>query len=149
MRQAKCCLLVLLLGSWIATFAQSTKVQASAKGDNATRVVARFKLLDQTGPVSPIVVFTPTAWGMYRISTVMVLTKEGGNGDWYGNYSWTDGGGIEQLGPIDLQAKPGFPRYTSWIFTARMKAGAPLMFAVTPFDSPAGKYNVWIVVERM
>jgi hypothetical protein len=149
MQRTICCFLVMLLGTWTASFGQNTKVQASAKSDAATRVVARFKLLAQTGPVSPTVVFTPTAWGMYRISIVMVLTAEGGNGDWYGNFTWTDGGGNEQFGPIDLQAKPGFPRYTSWIFAARIKAGVPLMFSVAPFDSPGGKYNVWVVVERM
>lgn len=149
MQKAACCLLVLLLGSWTASFGQSAKVQGTAKGDSAARVVARFKLLAQTGPVSPTVVFTPTAWGMYRISTVMVLTAEGGNGDWYGNFAWADGGGNEQLLKIDLTTKPGFSRYTSWIFAARMKPGTPLTFSVTPFDSPGGKYNVWVVVERM
>ena len=141
MRNATCCLLVVMFGSWSSSLGQN------APKFTTPQIVATFQRLNQTGPISPATLFTPKHWGTFQVSLVMVQTVAGPvNGWWNAEFNWTDGGGAESYNPISLGDARG---QDNWIFATRVKAGTPFIFSTTEADSPSGKYNVWIVVEQL
>ena len=68
MRRSTCCLLAILFGSWLSSFAQSAPRLTSPK------IVATFERIGQTAEIPVTTLYTPQKWGTYRISVVMVLT---------------------------------------------------------------------------
>src|SRR5579863_1583158 len=92
MRRSTCCLLVVLLGSWMSSVGQNAPTFASPK------IVATFERLDQTADLPLTTIYTPPKSGTFRISIVMVETV--GNGDpnagWWGSLQFWNGAGENQ-----------------------------------------------------
>jgi hypothetical protein len=133
--------LLVLLGS-VASYGQ-----APAKHKPTfPQIVARFERLNQTGPISPTTIFTPTHCGTFQVSIVMVQTVAGGNGIWFGTFNWTDGSGSDST---NLQLDTFQRQSANSVFAARVKAGTPFSFQITESNTPGGKYNVWIVVQQL
>jgi hypothetical protein len=61
-----CCLLVVLFGSWLSSFGQSSPQLTSPK------IVATFERLNQTAEIPPTTIYTPKNWATFRVSIVMV-----------------------------------------------------------------------------
>lgn len=111
-------------------------------------IVAKFELLNQTGPIPTTTVFTPKHWGTFQISTIIVQTVASGNGFWNEAFTWTDGGGTQTVvlnssGNTDLRGS------TSKVFALRMNRGKPLRVGTSTVDLPGGQYNLWVVVEQL
>src|SRR5579863_7213603 len=56
MRRSTCCLLVILFGSWLSSFGQSTPKLTSPK------IVATFQRLGLTADLPPTTIYTPKNW---------------------------------------------------------------------------------------
>ena len=142
MRNATCCLLVMLFGSCLSSLGQN------APKFTTPQIVATFQRLNQTKEIKPFTIYTPNTWGTFRISVVMVLTtRNGNNSQWDGLIQFHDAAGKDS---------PEAVLYTQFLNTAqvefpfRQKAGAPIKFSVAASGDPSGsKYNVWVVVEQL
>jgi hypothetical protein len=129
-------------------------VNASGQNTSSPTIVAKIQLLNQTGVVSPTTIFTPSTTGMYRVSTVIVLTQANGTTDsnayYWGqlsfNYVRTPG-----------QADATYPLYvtklsaSSGVTVVMSSAGQPISFFTTSGggDITNTKYNVYIEVEKL
>jgi len=147
MRRSTCCLLAILFGSWLSSFAQSAPKLTSPK------IVATFERIGQTAEIPVTTLYTPQKWGTYRISVVMVLTVGNTNSTfWIGDFQFEDGAGMNggngSLFATWLQVAS--PLTVSSEFPIRAKAGKPLTFSVVGNPENQGsKYNVWVVVEQL
>jgi hypothetical protein len=142
MRKATMCLL-LVFASVITGLARSSGVPI---------VVARFKLLNQSGPITSATIYTPKWNGIFRITTVMVLTaSSNGGGYWEPALGFTDRLGIGTTFATDYylttQTKNTLVNGTHAVID---HAGQPLTFStVSSGDTSGSKYDVFIVVERI
>ena len=146
MRRSTCCLLAILFGSWLSSFAQSAPRLTSPK------IVATFERLDLTNEMKPVTIYTPPQWGTFRISVVMVLTAPAGTkGEfWYGELQFVNAAGVNCCGAysVALQSKSRGSAFGEFPISA--KAGTPIKFSVQRAgDNFGSKYNVWIVVEQL
>jgi hypothetical protein len=143
MRRSTCCLLVILFGSWLSSFGQSTPKLTSPK------IVATFERIGQTAEIPPTVIYTPPKWGTFRVSMVMVLTVgNGSSGAWGPLLYFYDGSGKNQGGGATVNTN--VPQTAVVEFPIRAHAGKPLTFTVVPgLDTSGSKYNVWVVVEQL
>jgi hypothetical protein len=146
MRNATCCLLVVLFGSWSSSLGQN------APKFTTPQIVATFQRLGQTAEIPPTTIYTPKNWATFRVSIVMVETVGTGNqATWAGRIQFTDGAGENSGIPFEAQLDV-FSRTTAVAeFPIRAKAGKPLIFSVVPDggDQRGSKYNVWVVVEQL
>ena len=144
MRNATCCLLVVLFGSWSSTLGQS------APKFTTPLIVATFQRLNQTAGIAMTTIYTPKNWGTFRISLIMVLTVSNGNqgSSWNGVIRYTNGGGDVSAPSLSI---PTDGRGSQDAETPiRAKAGSPITFEVTPSgDTQNSTYNVFVVVEQL
>jgi hypothetical protein len=144
MRRTICCLL-LLLGSWANSSGQNTR--------SATpQIVKKFHLLDQTASISPVTIFTPQVSGVFRVSTVIVMTLgNSSNGFWYGILGFTNEGGEGQSYSSVSGVSTSSPgAIASGVLAIVCKAGTPLTFStVSTGEAQHTKYDVFIIVERI
>jgi hypothetical protein len=90
MRNATYCLLVVLFGSW------SNSLGQNAPKFTTPQIVATFQRLNQTKEIKPFTIYTPSQWGTFRISVVMVLTRANqNNSQWDGTIQFDDAAGEE------------------------------------------------------
>jgi hypothetical protein len=147
MRRSTCCLLVVLLGSWLSSLGQS------APKFTTPQIVATFQRLNQTNEIKPVTIYTPQRWGTFRISIVMVGTiANGDNGAfWGGGVQFEDAsGGNGGFIPFGVQLYTQQRNTTSTEFPIRAKAGKPIKLVVLKSGNTDGtKYNVWVVVEQL
>lgn len=150
MRQIAMCLTILLC-SLVGAVGQAP--EDSGFRHHHPRIVAKVKLLNQTAVISPTAIYTPRESGMYRVSTVMVLTRIG-TGEGNTNFYW---------GQLTFQSgkTPGSVNATNLLFVAALgatqgvssvvsSAGHPIMFyTFASGDVTNSMYNVYIVVERL
>ncbi len=135
MRKATLCsLLVLLLGL------------TSASGQT---LVATFHRVNQTGPIGPITIYTPTDWAMYRVSISMVLAF--GNGDissrWESDLRFKNEAGQSDL---FLSLPVNVPQNALAEFPIHAQAGKPISITVNSIGTTSrSKYNIWIAVEKV
>lgn len=144
MRQAILCFLLLVLGSRIGYGQEPTKSNATFP-----RVVATFKLLNQTAPISQTTIYTPKKWGTFRISLIMVLTvKNGRNAEWSGTVRFKNRGGDFAEPSVGVTTtNPGMESASDVV---RAKGGAPITFEVIAIgDTSNTKYNVFVVLEKL
>ena len=145
MRNATCCLLVVLFGSWSSSLGQNAPTLTSPM------IVATFQRLNQTTTIPRTTIYTPTTSGTFRISIVMVGTVAGGDGGyWAGKPRFTDEAGTGQK-PFEALLHAS-PRQTAVAEgPIRAKGGTPINFeVVAPIGHTEGsKYNVWVVVEQL
>src|SRR5580658_9248670 len=88
MRNATCCLLVMLFGSWSSSLGQN------APKLTTPQIVATFQRLNLTHDIHLTTIYTPTNWGTFRVSLLMTLNVENGNdGVLYGDVFSENGGG--------------------------------------------------------
>jgi hypothetical protein len=148
MRRSTCCLLAILFGSWLSSFAQSAPRLTSPK------IVATFERIGQTAEIPPTIIYTPKKWGTFRISIVMVGTEASGNGDaaWTGNLQFWDGAGENQP-PYTyyMELQTDIRETASAEIPIRARAGKPIKFSVGSINgsTEGSKYNVWVVVEQL
>jgi hypothetical protein len=149
MRNATCCLLVVLFGSWSSSLGQN------APKFTTPQIVATFERLGLTAELPPTTIYTPKDWGTFRISIVMVGTVANGqvNPYWEGGLQFTDGAGLNRpsFQTFAAELATDIRRTAAAEFPIRAKAGKPLKFSVTSHqgDTSGTKYNVWIVVEQL
>ena len=147
MRNATCCLLVVLFGSWSSSLGQS------APKFTSPQIVATFERLGQTADIPPTTIYTPRKWGTFRISIVMVGIEANGtfNTDWETQVHFTDANGENvpcSVCEVDLALDRR--RNSVGEFPIRAKAGAPIKVSVTSQGNTQNtKYNVWVVVEQL
>ncbi|MGA8732313.1 MAG: hypothetical protein WB558_00200 [Terriglobales bacterium] len=136
MRNTTLCLLMVLFGSCGRGSAQSEPKLIYPK------IVATFHRVNQTNVISPVTLYTPKKWGMFRVSIVMVGIKGTGNSQQYlvAPISFTDEAAPNQY-PCPFCAV----LYTSDSETdaadlpIRAKPGTPIKFSVqAPDGYPAG-----------
>jgi hypothetical protein len=145
MRQLACCLLLTLLGLSASSVGQTTRI--------TPQIVAKFHLLRRAELLPPITVFTPKLAGVFRVSTVMVLTLGNGSvyGEWTGMLGFTDEGGPGTM-PATLNGllTSTAGAIASGVSTVTCRAGTPLTFSTSNSGDWADtKYDVFIVVERL
>jgi hypothetical protein len=144
MRRSTCCLLVVLFGSWLSGFGQSTPKFSSPK------IVATFKRVGLVLPLSPTTVYTPKSWGMFRVSIVMVcVVPSPQDGEWLGQLLFTDGAGQNPLNTFVVPLDTTYVSTGVGEFPIRVQAGKPIQFSTTGFTAGGSTYNVWVVVEQL
>jgi hypothetical protein len=106
-------------------------------------IVSRLVLTNQTQPLgsqtSPIVAFTPSHDGVYRISALIHSPQCGLDPCWE----------LEILTPVEGQA--GVGSQAAWVVTISGQAGTPLVSYET-YEGPqhtGGSYNLAIIVEEL
>jgi hypothetical protein len=134
----------MLFAACLSCFGQGAPAQATYP-----RIVKRIQLLNQTKAISPMTIYTPKDWGMFRVSVVMVETIAGQAGTWQALMQFTDGAGTDSPGlDIGLDATQTGRAWGDILF--RDEAGMPIKFwVIGPADGTGGQYNVFIVVERL
>lgn len=139
------CWLIVVLGAWSASLAQN------APKLTHPRIVATFEQLNQTRPIQPLTLYTPSVTGTFRCSVVMVLTKANGNqvAAWRGGFLVLDASGAN--GPLGVQLYTENRNTASTEFPIAAIAGKPIRFRVDDLYGGADgtKYNVWVVVEQL
>ena len=137
MRNAICCLLVVLFGSWSNSLGQNAPTLTSPI------LVATFHRYGLTSALPPTTIYTPKNWGTFRISVLMVGTEANGqfNDYWGGELEFTDGAGDNPSFGTNLVTDK---RRTAVIeFPIRAEAGKPIKFSVVSSGDTSGtKYNV-------
>jgi hypothetical protein len=114
------------------------------------QVVATFHRVNQTGPIGPITIYTPSQWGTYRVSISMVLAV--GNGDrtgasWESDLQFKNQAGNSHLFVV-LPVR--MPQNALSEFPIRAQAGKPINITVISNGNTAGtKYNIWVAVELL
>ena len=142
MRNAACCLLVVLFGSWSSSLGQK------APQFTTPQIVATFQRRNQTKEIKAATLYTPAAWGMFRISIVAVgVVANGKNGFWSFEVHFTDGAGANSAGTaLSTQTR----QTAASEFPIRAKAGVPIKLSVMPNDETSGsQYNIFVVVEQL
>jgi len=146
MRNATCCLLLVLFGSWSNSLGQNAPKLTSPQ------IVATFERLGQTAAIPPTTIYTPKEWGTFRVSIVMVLTATAGTtGEfWYGELQFVNAAGVNccEAYSVALPSKGLGSAFGEFPISA--KAGTPIKFSVQRAgDNSGSKYNVWVVVEQL
>ena len=147
MRNATCCLLVVLFGSWSSSLGQNAPTLTSPI------IVATFERLNQTTTIHPTAIYTPKVSGTFRISIVMVLTVGiGGNETYYwaGRPLFTNEAGRGQR-PFEAILHTNVPGTAVTEGPIRAKGGTPINFTVAAPNghTEGSKYDVWVVVEQL
>jgi len=128
------CVAVLLLATF-AFVSGSKPADAAASGLPTPVILARNKLVNQTAPIPLTTIFTPTADGLYRISTD-ASGAQMFDFDLIAGYN-------QQLGQFD---EYGYS--VPLVFEA--KAGTPVAYAVTESGPPDNSvYAIYYTVERL
>lgn len=144
MRKATLCFLLVLFCSWCG-YGQSPTEQSTS----FPRVVATFKRWNQTDQIPEKTLFTPTGFGVFRVSVVLVVTVGNNqqNSHWVPTFAWTDGSGREQWSEtVDTYS----PTSGGVDLPLRDLPSKPIRFEVSSVgDTTGSKYNVFVVVEQL
>jgi hypothetical protein len=153
MGKAMCYLFVVLLGCCTSSFGQDGPKKS---GQNVyPRIVATFKRIDQTGPFSPVTIYTPKNWGTFRCSIVMVVTKGNSQTNSYleANLLFHDGAGFDGVPPNSpfYATVATATRNTNYgEFPFRARPGKPIQIEVVPYGiTSSTTYNIFVVVEQL
>lgn len=136
---------------WTICFVALLTLCMSASGQT---IVRKFKLHSQTGPISTRKIFVPQVAGLYRVSTVMVLTQA--NGDTTGAGYWVVIGSKQgqttgaqsfwwglAVGSLDTGM-------ASSVITLSSDADQPITFSTVASGNVTGAmYDAYIVIERL
>jgi hypothetical protein len=141
MRRATICLLVMVLGSWVASAGQD----ASVKGIRYPRIVAKLNLYDLSSEKSGAV-FTPKSTGVYRFSGEIVPYKNGAS--WGLETTWTDRSGSYKAVSCPSTCEGGWPEFLE--MTIRVSKNATIQYSTYPISGEgSGRYDLFIVVEQL
>jgi hypothetical protein len=149
MRRVTFFLLLMVLYSWVG----SAGSELTVKGLQYPRIVARFHRFGQTSAIPPTPIYTPSRWGIFSVSTVMVLaTSNGQDGGWLGNLAYTNGSGAGNASAppyiLGMLQNPG--GIAQGITVVVQEPNRPLTFSTSSQGNISGsKYNVFIVVEQI
>jgi hypothetical protein len=147
------CVAVLLLGTVVLTGRHST---ATPSGPAYPQIVAKGRLLNQTGELAQTTIFTPSLSGLYRLSVYGMITTAdtANNQNSYYNLFWTDASGPNSyygamLG-YDGQLG-GFNQSTCPLatFTFQAQAGAAVSHSVTKSGTDNAVYALYWTIERL
>jgi len=124
----------------------------SARRDDNPRIVAKLDLLNHTGPLSPITIYTPKHSGTFRASTVVIETVACGcSGNYLPQFGLTyrNNSFVETFNFTEF-----FPSETLYpyhgVATIAADAGKPITFSVPADGDIAGSnYDVHVVVEEL
>jgi hypothetical protein len=113
-------------------------------------VVGKWKFLNQTTDIAPVVLYTPQTGGIYRITFVQETTV--GNGQhgaaWLGGASWTNEVGQNPAAGFYLATES--PYSTSGTTVMRVARATPILFSTSSLgDTSNAEYNVYIVLEEL
>ncbi len=146
------------------TLAQEAKPAPAPVPLTTPQIVAKGKLPNQTAPIPPTTIFTPTQTGLYRLSVYGTLLKTGTTGlTWEFNLAWTDDAGAQSIPTLisayDFQTGPFGQLYNLYGNTAPIagpatvfeaKAGQPITYSVTAAGDPDGTtYSLYYTLERL
>jgi hypothetical protein len=120
--------------------------------DGIPHIVKRLNLYNQTGAIGPITLYTPKHSGMFRVSTVMLLTVANkAQGFFASSVGFTD-----KLGAGILFGE------SSWLYTETKggaisgtipvldEGGQPLTLSVVADQEWQGaQYNIYVVLEEL
>lgn len=115
------------------------------------QIVATVSLTNQTAPISPTTLLTPTQSGTYRISAVMVITAaNSGAGYWTTNLGFAPdtGPATDSIAQVNsAQLGGGINLYTA---AFRSDAGQPITYSVIDHDGALGStYELFLVLEKL
>jgi hypothetical protein len=133
MRKTTICLLLLL--SSLAAFGQS---------ELHWTVVKHVILTSQSAAIPRTTIFTPTKPGFYRLSAY--ISTAGQYASWNLEFYWTDAAGEATNVYINAETGPcsGGQNCTAaqMSYVLVPQAATPVSYAVVPYDTPAGAYNI-------
>jgi hypothetical protein len=125
----------------------------------APNIVAQVALTGQTAPIPTTTLFTPSATGMYRLSTYGTITNPVAvvDGYWLVILNWTDDAGTENCTGmvngclailVDITPPSAAEQRT---FVVNANAGAPVSYSVSPggYDLQGSVYELFITVEQL
>jgi hypothetical protein len=145
-----------IVGLLVVTFGfQISSFEAAAKQPTVTSpvIVATYKRIGLTGKVGPVKLYTPTQWGTFRVSFILVLTKANGNPEpyWEGSVNFHDGAGNNsQRYPFGLGLGTEKRHTVSEDLPIRSAPLWPISVTVTPSgDVSNTEYNMFVVVEQL
>ncbi len=149
------CVAVLLL----PTFALA-QTRNPAAAPISPPIVAKGKLVNQTAPIPPTTIFTPTQNGLYRLSAyATVTTGTCGGSTWSYTPQWTDDSGLLSTTNEILQSNGsclgsfilGYAGYsTGATVTFEAKGGTAITYSVTQQGPPDGTaYSLYYTLERL
>jgi hypothetical protein len=136
-------------------FAVILAMCASSSAGDTAHIVKRFHLYNQTGPIGPVVVYTPKHGGMFRVNTFVVTTV--GNGETGAGIcerlSFTNKFGSSQVSPTNAGYCAGAAQAGDTIegtIPIADEGGKQITFSVFASEDISGaKYNVTIIVEEL
>jgi len=113
-------------------------------------VVASLALTNQSQAIPATAIFTPTANGVFRISSyISTSTGTNKNATWEAFEGWTDEIGPRQGGFVF--ASPNIASSSTWV--ARVIAGQPVLYQTKLYHTAGGSggmtYNLNVVVEQL
>jgi len=120
-------------------------------------IVARAKLVNQTGPIPTTTILTPAQSGLYRLSVYATMTTSSSS-SWSFTPNWTDdsGASLTTNGVLLSQGTPGpffepgagFTLGVPIILEA--KGGTDITYSVTQSGPPDGSaYSLYYTLERL
>src|ERR1700730_10267041 len=141
---------VLLVGTFALTCRNSAATPAATF--TSPQIVAKGKLLNQTGAIPTTTIFTPPQTGLYRFSAYSTGPLSSGSGSWNINLYWTDDFGPEWGTELVQQANGGYgsvgwPSGTVGMFEAI--AGQPVSYSITLSGTGGGSYSLYYTIERL
>lgn len=149
MRKLKILLIAAIFCFCLNAFGQDAT--AGHKRDDNPRIVAKVDLLNQTGPLSPLTIYTPKHSGTFRASTVVIETVACGCS---GNYLPQFGLTYRNISFTETFNFTGF--YPSLVYpyngvaTMAADAGKPMAFSVPASGNVTGSnYDIHIILEEL
>jgi hypothetical protein len=115
-------------------------------------IVAQVSITNQSAAIPSTVLVTPSADAVYRVTAYFDSSKlDQSKSRWCLATAWTDDAAPRrQTVQIDSSANAGFPTWLSTTFSARVKAGVPLIYGVTRcFGQANNPFDLYMTVEQL
>jgi len=145
------CAAAICLG--VLAFSGRSSTATPATSFTSPEIVAKGKVLNQTGAISTTTIFTPPQTGLYRFSAYSTGPFTSATGYWNVNLFWTDDFG-PQVDTELLQNAAGGMGSVGWpsgtVGTFEAVAGQPVSYSVTLTSGDGGgSYSIYYVIERL
>jgi hypothetical protein len=134
------CFWMIVLASCVAATAQSPTI------------VAQVSLTNQTTRIPKTTLVTPSADALYRVTAYLNMVGADNSSSFTClTTGWSDnGGGRSQIVFVDSTLNQGVPTWLSTTFSARVKAGVPLVYSVSLCKGGVfNPYDLFITVEQL
>jgi len=149
---------VALLLAAFAFTSGSKSADAAPTTPSSPVIVARGKQMNQTAPIPPTTIFTPSQDGLFRLSMYGTMTTIDPNSQsgWRYTLTWTDASDTVNIQVLfassDNEAGrwAGFSGEPAWTPAFQAKAGIPVTYSITQNGPPdSSVYALYWAVERL